>query len=58
MCEIEDQDGGMGATVVHGREGIVAFLSGCVPEVEAYRVRRKAKGFSKEACPDGGFREA
>ena len=58
MCEIEDQDRGMGATVVHGREGIVAFLSGCVPEVEAYRAGRKANGFSKEACPDGRFGEA
>ena len=31
LCDVVDDDGAVGVSVVHGSEGFVAFLAGCIP---------------------------
>lgn len=45
---IKHYNGCLGSAVVHGGQAVVAFLSGCVPNLELYRRVVQAHGLREE----------
>ena len=56
LCDVVDYYGAVCVTVVHGCEGFVAFLAGCVPyfEFDGCGVV-EGDGLGEEGGADGGF---
>ena len=56
LCDVVDNDGAVGVPVVHGREGFISFLPGCIPYFKFYR-RSVIEGdcLSEEGGADGGL---
>lgn len=47
--DVIDHDGGLGTSVVHGRQTVVAFLTGCVPDFKLDRRVVQADCLSQES---------
>lgn len=56
LCDIVDNNGAVCISVVHGRQGLVAFLSRGIPDLELYGgILVKRDGLCEEGSADGGF---
>jgi hypothetical protein len=56
LCDIIDDNGAVGVSVVHGRQGLVSFLARGVPYFKFDgRVLVEGDGLSQEGGADSGF---
>ena len=54
MCDVVDDDGAVCVAVVHGRQRLVAFLTGGIPDFELdCCVLVEGDGLSEESGADG-----
>lgn len=58
MCNVVDNDGAVGIAVVHGGQGLVALLTGGIPDFKLDSGGLvEGDGLSEERSADGGFAE-
>jgi hypothetical protein len=55
VSDIVDNDGSLGAPIVHGRQGMISFLSGSVPDLKFDRRVVETNGLGEECGSDRRF---